>query len=165
MHEVGCLFTLLSSGNRRWKCTGGARVGEDGIARGGVGRESTERGEGNGQHGGRFGVSNIFFTKCSFVMESKHFFWMRYSSPPARAGPVNRQRGRTPVARRALELGFPHLWFAAMWQEREARLEMRKSVSGLETLSTLPTLNPGQCAGGDCLLFPFKPGMPWNVRR
>lgn len=48
----------------------------------GFARESTWRGEGDGQHEVHFGVSDIFI-KCSFVMESEHFsFWTQYSSPP-----------------------------------------------------------------------------------
>lgn len=77
MHEVGCLLPCYNQaiedvkgtggvGGRRWHREKGLFVG--------LCRENTERGEGNGQHEGRFGVSDIF-TKCSFVMESKHFFF------------------------------------------------------------------------------------------
>lgn len=79
MCEVGCLFTLLESGNQRCKKgTRGAEGEETGRLKG-FARGSTYRGEGNGQHEVHFGVSNMFI-KCSFVMESEHLFFSGHNN-------------------------------------------------------------------------------------
>lgn len=71
MREVGCLFTLLESGDPRCKKgTRGAGGGKVGIWRALRGKARREEKE-NGQHEVHLGVSDLFI-KCSFVMESEH---------------------------------------------------------------------------------------------
>lgn len=60
MREVGCLFTLLESGDQRCeRGTGGAGGEKVGGLRALQGK--ARRGEGNGQHEVHFGVSDLFY--------------------------------------------------------------------------------------------------------
>lgn len=53
--------------------------------------EGNRNGQGNGQHEGHLGVSNIVLQKCSFITESKHLFFSGQSTHLHRpdTGPVS----------------------------------------------------------------------------
>lgn len=78
MCEVGCLFTLLESGDQRCKKGTRGAAGEETGHLTGFARESTYR-EGNGRHEVHFGVSNTVI-KCSFVTESEQLFFSGHNN-------------------------------------------------------------------------------------
>lgn len=167
--RLGCLFTLLSSGNQRWKRIEVVHMGRWWQGDRSVWRTLWRKLErlGDGQHKGDFGVSNSFIKAQLYIVESKRlslsfFFWTKYSSPQAwsrTSEPTVEQEARS--KEQHYNVGSPHPW-RSCGEDRGVTGSKENRQWLRNTSSTQPALDLGQQAQEDslcdtlCHLCPFK---------